>query len=52
MGRGMGQTVYKGGIDSIRGLIDSTQVWGRTVYKGKQAVYKGNTHYIGGADSI
>ena len=32
----------------MRGWIESIQVWGRTVYKGKQAVYKENRQYMGG----
>ena len=31
----------------MRGWIESIQVWGRTVYKGKQAVYKENRQYMG-----
>ena len=32
----------------MRGWIESIQVWGRTVYKGKLAVYKENSQNMGG----
>ena len=36
----------------MQGRIDSIQVWGRTVYKGKQAVYKENRQYMVGGQTV